>query len=341
MEKVAMRLKVDMREAIRQGKSEHGWTVFEIDPAEFTERQRDALATCRMSYNREDGKSLPSPQEDYTLTEASVPLVIGEATVETAKRILDACANRIDELKEKKRREREERIAKILADPPEKILRTKFGYASLDTDMLSSVIDDERLTAKIEEAKALAERINEKQQAHDEQRKMLDEENKRKEAERKAEKERLAEERRQRRNQQIADWVADNGTENQKGRYALGLLPRKEIIDAMRDEAFSAASGFALYEEITIDQVPCDCYERQADNLELECNPAQHVTAEQFEIMKGLMFALPNATIKPMENVGYCSGCNKDGEPGSIIRISFLASITVGEFTFEREYASE
>ena len=47
------------------------------------------------------------------------------------------------------------------------------------------------LELTIEEAKALAERINEEQRAHDEQRKALDEENKRKEAKRKAERERL------------------------------------------------------------------------------------------------------------------------------------------------------
>ena len=45
----------------------------------------------------------------------------------------------------------------------------------------------------------------------------------------------------------VADGIAAHGTEDQRGRYAAGLLPITEVIDALADAAFAAVADVPRY----------------------------------------------------------------------------------------------
>jgi len=152
---------------------------------------------------------------------------------------------------------------------------------------------------------------------------------------------------------QIAVWVVANGDDNQKARLAEGLLPMEEITALMEAEAFAAAPDeeFPPFHPITKPDVRKTCSRRCAcedEYSEHTCkvsftveDAAPALPAAQFGRLTALREALPDADIQPRMHRGYCEDEYCKTPRGIVRRIGFYARITVGAFTFKREFAAE
>lgn len=139
---------------------------------------------------------------------------------------------------------------------------------------------------------------------------------------------------------QVAKWVAEKGTDNQKKRAALNLLPEKEILDAMRDEVFAPLAEFSRYGKLTRSDVPCWCEDEDAPHAKFGAKDADSATAEQFSAMEKISDLIPGATVTLRVHRGWCMECETpDGEDGNVERHSIKVAVTVGDFDFTREYA--
>jgi hypothetical protein len=142
--------------------------------------------------------------------------------------------------------------------------------------------------------------------------------------------------------QQIADYIAANGTDNQKKRSALNLLPDDEVLNMMRDEAFAPLADFPRYEKLTASDVPCWCddYDEDAPDANFSNSLADEATAEEFDSMEKFTALMPGAVVTLRVHRGWCTKCETpDGEDGNIERKSIRVAVTVGAFDFSREYA--
>jgi hypothetical protein len=340
MKNVQMRIKIDQAQAIRDGKNKYGMTVIDINPADLTADQRASLAGCWNEYDREDGLSLPYPQHDFS----DMPAV-GEATLETARIILDAHAAAKQRAEETKMREREEKVARALTLPLEAFRYGGGGWQDTDWSFrdydISGVADDPRLAGKIAEAKAEIKQLNAALAISREESKKRRAETDRQKAEKKAAEERAENEKRARQKAQISAWVAANGTDNQKKRAALNLLPEDEIINDIREEAYAPLDGFPRYEKIQKSDIPCTCDDYDEPNITFSAGTETEATAEDFDRMEQIQTVLPAAKLTLRWHRGYCKTCSdpEDDNDGVFERHSIMVALTVGDFDFTREYA--
>lgn len=300
------------------------------------------LASC----GKENG--IPYPQYDYNLPE------IGEATIENAIMLLESYmaikAQNIRIAEEKRTAE----ILYILQLPleswvdrgrwnnDEPKLSNYINTGKYDREPLSKYKNDPRVAARIEEIKRDLLVLSTEWRESQERIKRAGEERARL---REEEKERAAEERRlkkERKKNQIAAWVEKNGTDNQKKRLSVNLLPDEEIINAIREESFAALTDFPRYEKLTGDDVDCSCGDYDEKKVIFDANDSNTATAEQFELMEKIKTLIPAAEITLREHTAYCDRCNEDDDvddDGEIKLYSLKVGVTVGEFYFTREYA--
>ncbi len=150
---------------------------------------------------------------------------------------------------------------------------------------------------------------------------------------------RNAEERTTRKNQ-INAWVSAHGSENQKGRHALNLLPVDEVLDAMRDEAFISLDSFPRYQKIKRDDLDHDEYCEAG--ISCDVNAADHLTPEQYDQFAAITRTvakpeckMTGAQVEALAHVCECKGsCD-----ATLSRMSARVTLQVGAFTFTREYA--
>ncbi len=147
---------------------------------------------------------------------------------------------------------------------------------------------------------------------------------------------------------QLDNWVAAHGSDNQKKRHELGLLPELEIIDAIRNAAFSALDGFPRYEKLSKNDIECNCY--NGPTAEFEVYAAESASAEEFDSMERITSAIkpfhPTVSVTLRTHEAYCKECydkDEDGEDRdvnnkTVYRKSVLVRIKVGELEFSREY---
>jgi hypothetical protein len=190
-----------------------------------------------------------------------------------------------------------------------------------------------RLAGLLAEAKRLAAEHNAALKAED--------------AARQEKNERLASERAERRKAQIDAWVAEHGDENQQARHAVRLLPEDEVLYGMRADAFAALNEFPRYAKLTKAEVysefGIEVYSGEDDyapKVEFSAADATSATAEEFATLQMIQHATtigriaklnPRATLR--EHTGEVD------DYGKVSRKSVLVELTVGEFTFSREYA--
>jgi hypothetical protein len=338
METTKIRIDVNQNAAIKLGRKVFGQIDIDIDPAELTPEQRETLAAAY----KVDGH--PYPQCDYNYEPH-----VGEATLETARYILDW------HTAEKKRRaeiakaEHEEKIKKALALPLSSLMMKSDRWENISSRWefrdyeIRTVIADPRLADKIAESKAEIIRLNveldEKEKAYNIQKAETDKKTE-------AEKAKATEEARQkslRKKAQIAAWVDKNGTDNQKKRLSVNLLPDEEIIDLIRNEAFAPLADFPRYEKLTAADVDCSCGECDEKKAIYSVDDAATATAEQFDLMEKIKTLIPAAERTLREHGAYCDRCNDDDDAdgdGQTYRYSLKVGLTVGEFYFSREYAA-
>jgi hypothetical protein len=153
----------------------------------------------------------------------------------------------------------------------------------------------------------------------------------------------------QRRKDQIDTWVSERGSDNQRKRHELGLLPEKEILDAMRGAAFSSLDSFPRYAKLSKSDIDCICEERV--NEAFDVSPASEATAAEFEALDAIATAVradhPNAAVTLLDHSAWCKDCYDKEDDGKMTnrdvrtlhRKSVRVEITVGALTFSREYA--
>lgn len=142
-------------------------------------------------------------------------------------------------------------------------------------------------------------------------------------------------------NLQLSQWVAEKGTDNQKARFAEGFLPQKEIIDAIRNEAFAPLDGFPRYERITVEEVQETCSEDYyGDRHEVTFinSEKDKLTAQEFDRLQEMRRLMPEATIYVREHEGVCRDDDCDGR---LFRNSYHVTMKIGELNLTREYGDE
>ena len=166
----------------------------------------------------------------------------------------------------------------------------------------------------------------------------------------KAEEERITRER----NELLGEWVEEHGTDNQKNRWAMGMLPEQEAIDGMTDVVFAPLDArFQQYVPIKkSDFYPlCD---NECDWMELDYSPnpkyeteaLQELSADEYdvlaEIKQEIAGCLPSGTVVELsQRIGNWDCGNSDHSYHEIRRNRIIVVATVGVLTFKRIYAFE
>lgn len=324
---------VDQAAAIRAGFSQYGSTIIEADPSQLTPAQREELLRCPSVEAPYDlarqfgGATCFSP---YSLPADSsgrrLPLPpVADASMASLALLLDARPAAIEAAQAEKAAALERAIQAALDTPPEEWVRADgsvsvpgIGYRDEQAAHADPRIQD-RLrevaplaAARKAEIQAAAERAKARQAAEEQARQAAE----------------------ARREQQIADWVAEFGTPSQRKRFQADLLPEKEVIDGMRAAAFAPIEHLPRYKKITAAEViESDGYDDDAE-VKFRVFDLEEATEEEFEMMERVSDLLPAAQMTLREHVGSSA----DAE---IRRRSLKVTLRVGEFEFSRELAVE
>lgn len=140
----------------------------------------------------------------------------------------------------------------------------------------------------------------------------------------------------------IADWVAANGTDEQKTRQAAGVLPMAEAIEGITDQAF-AVNGLPRYTRDGTERL--QRFLREATGAEdIVVTPsdvtvrslhAVKATATQWAVVRSLQSVVPDATVVLREHV-LSSKPHQDS--GSLTIFGVLVTKPHGPFVLRREY---
>lgn len=137
--------------------------------------------------------------------------------------------------------------------------------------------------------------------------------------------------------EQLNAWIAAKGTDNQKKRYALGLLPDEEILDSICSEAFKVLEPFPRYEYLEdLDKICCTC-EYETCNVDVWDETSTDLTAEQFEIfdaiVKEIQSVHPTASVVAWDNVRESEDCEN-----TLVTKYAEVSLDIGVLHLIREY---
>jgi hypothetical protein len=141
----------------------------------------------------------------------------------------------------------------------------------------------------------------------------------------------------------IAEWVATRGTPDQQDRHAAGMLPIKDVLEGLADDAFAAAGERPRYVRDGISRL--ESYLRQfpqfakvvvtkAEFLVTSAN-AEHANDAQWALKQELETLLPDATFTlRLHRLAW----TKDPKAPTLTQFGVLVTRTVGPFTLRREY---
>lgn len=142
----------------------------------------------------------------------------------------------------------------------------------------------------------------------------------------------------------VAEWIAANGTEEQRGRQAAGVLPMSEAIDAITDHAFHHFHGHALYVRDGAEQLQAQIRRLSqyadatitADQLLVTSANAVKATQAQWALVKEIESLKPDATVAlRVHKVAW-----KQHQDAAAVIMSVLVTCKHGPFTLRREYAA-
>lgn len=338
MEKIKASYEISQKHAILAGRSTWGKVEVEVDPASLTQEQRVELCECASRgfpanlASSIDGSSYIMPDDEQSKLALADPK--DAVTIVLNHRIAFR-----QEKKEKKAAERQAKLNEFLTSPVEKFVKEGTTQTVWDgqstatwTECYAStpwdLPDDPALKDRIDAVKAEVDRINESRRARAE---VVAKEKEAarlvKEAEEQAARERKA--------AQIAAWVETHGTESQKKRLAADLLPEKEAVDGIRSNAFALLDGFERYSKLRGSDF-CECDWTDNGSLDFAVEDCDEATEAEFDLLERIQALMPDATVTLRCHMGKCDRCE-----GSDVRKSIRVEMTVGEFTFSREYAAE
>ena len=302
--------------AVRAGENRYGDMEVDVDVSKLTEDQRQMLIQKAV-------------QDSYS----KLLLVGGAATEEEVVRTLDIFLAKEAAEKAEYEAERKEWLDHYLAMSQDEFNRADLLWSGSRGEALGAPELAGRRQIRDAARKAEAEA---KRKANAEAEAEAEAKRKAKaEAEAEAEAERKV--KAQVRAQQISDWVAQYGSQNQQQRHAAGLLPEDEVSKAIESRIYAALEGYALYETLKASDV-CECEDNVFDRyckVSFDVYPAHAATAEEWEMMKEIRNAIPQAQIVLREHVGEGSDCD-----GKVVRRGIQVKVALGTFEFVREYVA-
>ena len=135
----------------------------------------------------------------------------------------------------------------------------------------------------------------------------------------------------------IDAFVAQHGDPSEVERHAVGMLCREAIIERIVDQAFAPTSDRALYDKITASE----CRGEYCDSdcgLQSRITVDPCCTAEQWTALQSFRAAYPAADVHLLKHEAWT-----DYEHGAVgvERYGIRVTLSVGPFTFHREYAVE
>lgn len=135
----------------------------------------------------------------------------------------------------------------------------------------------------------------------------------------------------------IAAWVEEHGDESQKARYAEGLLPENEVLDAMRNALFEPLAGFERFKRLHAEDF-CRCDWFDEDSIEYESGTAESASKREYETLGAIRQVAANiqkdAVVELRYHRGECARCEKSKTVKSV-----RVKLRHGPFEFTREYA--
>ena len=141
----------------------------------------------------------------------------------------------------------------------------------------------------------------------------------------------------------VSDWIALYGTDDQKERLDAGLLPKSEYLTDMENQVFGPLSEkFQSYEKITATEV------REAQPDEDDCDDTepcdfrvvkpQSIDSCTWKAFKAIHAALPTGGQAKIRE--HQAERRSYGEGSGVIRYGVQVKLTLGPFTFTREFAA-
>ena len=142
----------------------------------------------------------------------------------------------------------------------------------------------------------------------------------------------------------IAEWAATRATEDQRSRFAAGVLPVQEVIDSLTEEAFAGLNGQPRYEldGATRLQTHLRSVTGRADlvvapaDLQVVGSDASAATSGQWAVVRQLKTALPDADVTLRE---HRLSWRRDPEKPGLTVFGALVTRQVGPFILRREFA--
>ncbi len=141
----------------------------------------------------------------------------------------------------------------------------------------------------------------------------------------------------------IAEWVAANGTDEQKVRQAAGVLPMAEAIEGITDQAFAVNGRLPLYTRDGADRL--QRFIRQSTGtVDIVVTPsdvavrslnAVKATAAQWAVIQDLQTLMPDANIVLREHV---LSSKRQQQLSGLTVFGVLVTKRAGPFVLRREY---
>jgi len=330
MTPITITINVSQVEAIEAGLDTHGEMKVVVRPSDLDQRQREVLAqVCKSSMS-------PSPMVPIDSIGALVrlphfPLRGGEVAV---REWLTEAANVVEKSKAdllvsraKVATEYRAKIEQWLSTPDEPRNPTAFGlswvedrepynYNGVDLADLKHAV-----AAKVERTRVMALERNSKEKAC----RKATEEVERTEAAAKV----------ARRTAQL-EAALTRAPGLYRRRAAWGLLPDDDLINLLRDQTFAPLGDLLRYVRMTDEDVNETLGLGKVEFITRNADTAEE---EEIVLMEQIEAAMPDASVKLREHVGYLAENNAEIDP-EVVRRSVRVSIKVGEFDFSREFAA-
>lgn len=142
----------------------------------------------------------------------------------------------------------------------------------------------------------------------------------------------------------IAEWIAQNGTEEQRTRHADGVLPMEEAIEAITDQVFSPLRDHAPYVRDGVQQMRAQLAQipGRSDesvtpgDLIVRSEHAKMASAEQWMVVKAFRAVVPDATVHLRV---HRISLTRDSAAPPIVQHGILVTANHGPFTLRREYS--
>jgi hypothetical protein len=139
----------------------------------------------------------------------------------------------------------------------------------------------------------------------------------------------------------VAEWVAANGSEEQKGRQTAGVLPLSEAIDAITSKCFAPICNRELYTRDSVKQLETISREAGADaavrpsDVLARSFDLRTATATQWAAVEAIRSCMPDATVRLRRHI---LTLKHPPSSATVAVNSVLVTIKYGPLSLRREY---